>query len=228
MLLRAGQPPAGRFAEYAVEVKWDGMRLQFASCADAWSARSRPGRLCSDEFPELQELAEHLNGRSVVFDGELVVFARDGRPDFAALRRRLVSRRPSELVDQAAFVAFDLLSLDGQSVQRLPYRERRDLLCDVLADGPRWRVPQHWTGDLDACVTATREHALEGVVFKALASTYEPGRRSGAWLKLKHKRTERLAVCGYAAAPAGSGISTLTTWCANCPTAAFSTSVACK
>ncbi len=210
MLLRAGQPSLERSGEYAVEVKWDGMRLQFASCAQGWCARSRPGRLCSDEFPELEDLAKHLDGRSVVFDGELVVFDKEGRPDFAALRRRLVSRRPAEFTDPAVFVAFDMLSLDGESVQRMPYLERRALLSEVLQDGPRWRVPRHFTGDLEACVTATIEHGLEGVVYKRLDSSYEPGRRSTAWLKRKNRRTETLAVCGYQ--PARAGVDELDTY----------------
>ena len=43
--------------------------------------RSRPGRDCSAQFPELAELTEVLGRRRVIFDGELVHLAADGRPD---------------------------------------------------------------------------------------------------------------------------------------------------
>ena len=47
----------------------------------------------------------------------------------------------------------------------------------------------------------TREHQLEGVVAKRLDTPYEPGRRSGAWLKHKHRRQETFAVTGWRPAP---------------------------
>ena len=45
---------------------------------------------------------------------------------------------------------------------------------DALGDGPRWRMPQHWTGDLDDVVAVTCAHQLEGIVFERLDSRYEP------------------------------------------------------
>ena len=201
MLLRAGRPLSGRAHDWAVEIKWDGMRLAYSSAGGAWCARSRPGRNCTDDFPELAGLAEHLADHAVQLDGELVVLDGEGRPDFAAVRRRLIGRRSRGAADgPATFIAFDLLALDGEELHAVPYRERRAVLGQLLGDGPCWRVPQHWTGDLDAVVEVTRAHELEGVVFKRLDSRYEPGRRSGAWLKLKHRRTETFAITGWAPA----------------------------
>jgi bifunctional non-homologous end joining protein LigD len=205
MLLRSGRPPAGREHEFAVEVKWDGMRLAFALQGGRWCARSRPGRDCSADFPELATLAEHLGDRAVHLDGELVLFGPDGRPDFAALRRRLGRRDLHGAGSPATFVAFDILALDGVDLRGRPYVERRAVLAGLLDAGPCWRVPQHWTGALDDVVAVTREHELEGVVFKRLDSRYEAGRRSGAWLKLKHRRVETFAVTGWRPARPDSG-----------------------
>src|SRR4051812_10651271 len=90
MLLRPGLPVAAACEQWALEVKWDGMRAQLRVGRNgAWCLRSRPGRACSDQFPELARLSDALHGRDMLLDGELVCLDADGRPDFPRLRRRL-------------------------------------------------------------------------------------------------------------------------------------------
>src|SRR3954471_2150442 len=90
MLLRPGLPPAGARDQWALELKWDSMRAQFRVARDgSWCLRSRPGRTCSEQFPELAAVATALDGHEVLLDGELVCLGADGRPDFHRLRRRL-------------------------------------------------------------------------------------------------------------------------------------------
>src|SRR3954452_10735061 len=72
MLLRPGLPPA-HSADWALEVKRDGMRAQLRVERDGGSClRSRPGRDRSEQFPELEHLVSDLAGRDVLLDGELV------------------------------------------------------------------------------------------------------------------------------------------------------------
>jgi bifunctional non-homologous end joining protein LigD len=138
MLARAGPLPNGD--GWAVEVKFDGMRLQLRRDGNAVGLRSRPGQDCSEEFPEFAAISGALGRRRVLLDGELVCVGTDGRPDFASLRRRLrapadKARRHAERAP-ATFLAFDLLHLDGHSTRELPYEHRRDLLLDLALDGP--------------------------------------------------------------------------------------------
>ncbi|MEA2166981.1 MAG: bifunctional non-ous end joining protein LigD [Solirubrobacteraceae bacterium] len=204
MLLRPGLPPAGARQQWALELKWDGMRAQLRLARDgAWCLRSRPGRACSDQFPELASLAAAIPSRDVLLDGELVCLGADGRPDFAALRRRL-SAADARSADRlaaahpATLIVFDLLHLDGRATRTLHYARRRTLLEQELpTHGPSWRVPSPLTGELDAVLAVTRAHQLEGVVAKRLDAPYEPGRRSGAWRKHKHRRHETFAVTGW-------------------------------
>jgi bifunctional non-homologous end joining protein LigD len=208
MLLRPGLPPADARDQWVLELKWDGMRAQFRVASDgSWCLRSRPGRNCSVQFPELEPVAAALHGQDLLLDGELVCLDADGRPDFHRLRRRLSASNADAASALAArhpamLIAFDVLHLDGRAVRTLPYHRRRELLERTLPDSGRcWRIPAALTGTLDAVLEVTRAHQLEGIVAKRLDAPYEPGQRSGAWLKHKHRRKETFAVTGWRPAP---------------------------
>ena len=83
--------------------------------------RTRDDRECSENFPELADIAGELGKRRVILDGELVCLRPDGRPDFARLRPRLTGRRSSA---PALLQVFDVLHLDGGSTRQLSYRDR--------------------------------------------------------------------------------------------------------
>jgi ATP-dependent DNA ligase len=87
MLATSASAPTGE--EWAMEIKFDGMRAQLRVDGRTLCLRSRPGRDCTGEFPELEAIAEQLGGRRVILDGELVCFGADGKPDFPALRARI-------------------------------------------------------------------------------------------------------------------------------------------
>jgi bifunctional non-homologous end joining protein LigD len=108
---------------WALEVKWDGLRAQLCVGAAGWTLRPRPGRDCTTDFAEFAELASALKAHRVVLDGELVQLGDDGKPDFAAISRRLVGRgrRAAPAPVAATFVAFDVLHFDGHPVRRQPY-----------------------------------------------------------------------------------------------------------
>jgi bifunctional non-homologous end joining protein LigD len=200
MLARTGPIPVDD--GWALEVKFDGMRVQLRSDGRAVCLRSRPGRDCTEEFPELALIQGTLGRRRVLLDGELVCLAADGSPDFARLRRRL--RAPADKARRHAerwpvtYLAFDLLHVDGRSTRQLPYARRRELLLELELDGGvRWRTPRHFVGESQPVLAATREHGLEGVVAKRLGSPYMPAVRNGAWVKHKHRRTESFLVTGW-------------------------------
>ena len=82
MLARSGPLPAR--GEWAYEVKWDGFRC-LISTEDGFRARSRRGWNLTTLVLELADLP--VRG---VFDGELVAWGDDGRPDFDLVCRRLL------------------------------------------------------------------------------------------------------------------------------------------
>ena len=201
MLLAAGAVPDGE--AWALELKWDGCRAQLRYDGHAVSVRTRNGRECSADFPELAPIAGVLGKNRVTLDGELVCLRPDGHPDFARLRRRLAGSAARG--HPATLQVFDILHLNGRSTRSLPYTERRALLEELAVRGPAWRTPASVVVEqAEDFVARVEQLGLEGVVAKRRDSRYLPGRRTAAWVKHKLRREERLAVTGVRRTRAGA------------------------
>ena len=204
MLARAGSLPRDD-ADWAYEIKWDGVRALVYSEPGRIRFESRNGNDISGGYPELRALNRALSSHSAILDGEIVAFETDShppRPSFGRLQQRMHVRGESAVRRLAkevpvAYVAFDLLWLDGHALFDLTYAERRELLKALELEGRAWRTPDHVVGDGAAVLAASLENGLEGVVAKRLDSTYEPGRRSASWLKIKNVRREDVVVGGW-------------------------------
>ncbi len=184
---------------WAYEVKWDGVRAVVTVDDGRLTLRSRNGNDVSGAYPELTGLADQLGGRSAVLDGEVVALDAAGRTSFARLQERMHVRSPAAALLRATpvqLLLFDLLWLDGGSLVDLPYDERRNALESLDLGGDHWSVPPSFT-DGSALVDATRAQGLEGVVAKRRDSRYLPGRRSPAWLKVKHLTRASVVVAGW-------------------------------
>ena len=201
MLAGAGELPRDE-SRWSFEVKWDGVRA---------IAYVKPGRLrlesrnlneITDAYPEVRGILRDLGMREAVFDGEIVAFDDGGKPSFERLQRRMHVTSPSAVRRLSAsapvvYAIFDLLYLDGHTLMALPYDERRARLEQLGLGGPAWRVPAAHPGRGQGLLDATAAQGLEGVVAKRLDSRYEPGRRTGAWVKIKHTRRQELVICGW-------------------------------
>ena len=187
---------------WAFEMKWDGMRT--VAYVEAGSVRllSRNALDFTVSFPEISPLAKVMEGHSAIFDGELVRLDGLGRPSFGLLQKRLHVTEP-ELARRlakdgaATLVLFDLLYLDGESLLSTHYVERRRMLEALDLGGAAWRTPASFAGGGVDAVKFSVEHHLEGVIAKRLTSTYQPGRRSPAWVKIKNIRTQEVVVGGW-------------------------------
>ncbi len=201
MLAKPAPLPADD-SNWAVEVKWDGVRA-IAYC--------RPGRLelqtrnlnvVTSQYPEVRRLSRQLGSRDAVLDGELVAFDEEGRPSFERLQQRIhqtdanVVRRRTK-THPVTYVVFDLLYLGGRNLMEEPYRRRRELLERLELDGESWQTPGYSVGHAAELLAASAEQRLEGIVLKRIDSRYAPGKRTGAWLKAKTVGRQEFVVGGW-------------------------------
>jgi bifunctional non-homologous end joining protein LigD len=209
MLATPGPLPTST-RDFALEVKWDGMRV-LARLDGAGGLRllSRNGNQATARYPELAELAALLPGREAVLDGEVIATDEAGRPSFGALQERMPLHRPTEIAAAVrrrpvTLMLFDVLWLDGRSLLAQPYQQRRAALESLPAAGRRVVVPPAWSGAAAAQALAwTRAEGLEGVIAKRLGSHYRPGARSRDWIKIKHVRSIEVVVGGWVARDPG-------------------------
>lgn len=203
MLATHGSVTALKASQWAFEGKWDGYRLLIEADHGALRVRSRRGREVTREYPELQSLATDLAEHHVVLDGEAVVLGSSGVPNFHEMQNRGRGSR-------VEFWAFDVLYIDGRSLLRARYSDRRKVL-EMLAAGSALIVPELLPGDGAQALEHSGERGWEGVIAKRRDATYQPGRRSSSWIKDKHWNTQEVVIGGWKAGEGGrsSGIGSL-------------------
>ncbi len=175
-----------------LEDKFDGIRAQVHKAGDRAEWFSRDLRSLSHEFPELVEAALRIPD-DVVLDGEIIAYAEGRRLSFFDLQKRLGRKRVEGdlFLGEAVpvrFIAFDLLWKNGALFTEEPLCRRREELerlelPDVLGRAGVVRVSS--AGEIDREFFASRQRGNEGLIAKDPESTYLPGRRGKAWLKLK-------------------------------------------
>lgn len=196
----------GRYAEledgeYFVEDKFDGIRVQ------AHVKDGQPflfSRRLNDVTVSYPEVAAALRGcrTNFIADGELLAW-RDGRAlPFKALQTRLSRIAPdAELLASVplSFMAFDLIAEQDEFLIDHPLAERRSRLERLPAFSEQFVLsPGNWLkihapvddaqrSDLENRFSAARERGNEGLMIKAAASAYLPGRRGRQWFKLKRE-----------------------------------------
>ena len=128
-------------------------------------------------LPELAGMAVRIDARSAVLDGELVAVDDAGRADVAELARRIAGK-PGRPV---AFLAFDLLHLDGRSLLTTPLYKRRDLLKRVLHPGDEVLAVPAIAAEGRALHEAAAAQGIAGVLARQRTSPYLPGTTSRLW-----------------------------------------------
>jgi bifunctional non-homologous end joining protein LigD len=185
---------------WAYEFKWDGIRALVDVSHSRTVITSRAQNDIGAGYPELGHFGAGLE--DALLDGEIVAFDA-GRPSFARLQTRMHLRDPSALTRLAAecpvtFIVFDLLRLYGVDVTSRPLTERRETLERLAEVHSGWTLSPSFD-DGPATEAAARQHGLEGVVAKRLASRYRPGLRTADWVKVKFIQRDDFVVVGWEA-----------------------------
>lgn len=170
-------------SDYLFEPAWGGRRvLAFVGPAELPGAGDviffdDRGERLPVVPPELAGLGVRVAARSAVLDGELVVVDAAGRADPGELARRLAGE-PGRPV---AFLAFDLLHLDGRSLLSLPLDRRHEQLRHALRPGDEVLAVPAIPGEGRALHAAVSAQGLAGVLARQRSSPYLPGMRSRLW-----------------------------------------------
>jgi bifunctional non-homologous end joining protein LigD len=180
--------PEGETWDY--EAKFDGYRVLIVKNKSV-AILSRRNNLLTDQFPTITAACADLQDGSVI-DGEIIALDENGRPSFNALQNRRFHK------EAVQFYAFDLLTYDSRSLLSLPLEKRRDWLQTALsAVADPVKFSANINADVDSLVAAAKQTGLEGIIAKRRHSRYEPGKRSGAWVKFKLNRDQELVIGGY-------------------------------
>jgi bifunctional non-homologous end joining protein LigD len=184
----ATMPESG---EWTFEIKFDGYRCIAVKSGGDVTLFSRNERSLDDRFPEIREAVAALPG-DLVLDGEIAALDDEGRPSFQLLQNNR-SKAAATL-----FYVFDLLHRDGESLLAQPIERRRQLLEELLAGASDpLRLSPLLEAPAGQVIEAVRRLGLEGVVGKRAGSGYEPGERSGAWVKHRSNREQEFVIGGY-------------------------------
>ena len=203
MLATEGSVERLKSTQWSFEGKWDGYRVLVDANHGRLNLRSRRGRDVTDEYPQFEALAADLADHQVILDGEAVALDESGVPSFSEMQNRARSTR-------VEYWAFDILHLDGRSLLRAKYSDRRRLL-EALAESGGLIVPDLLPGDGPDAMEHASKHRWEGVIAKKRDSTYQPGRRSSSWIKDKIWNTQEVVIGGWRQGEGGrsSGIGAL-------------------
>jgi bifunctional non-homologous end joining protein LigD len=178
-------------SNWTFEIKFDGYRCLALKVGDDVQLFSRNENILNTRFPNVVEALREVPGDFTI-DGEIVALDEKGRPSFQLLQNN--SGRPLDVY----YYAFDLLNRNGEEFLRFTIEQRRALLDELL---PAPNDPLRRSPLLDApssqVLDAVRKLGLEGVVGKRNGSIYEPGERSGAWIKQVTKAGQEFVIGGY-------------------------------
>ena len=191
LLLRSDTLPDDT-ARWAYQLKFDGYRAIAFKTGGRLSLRSRNDNDFSLRYPTVMRGLADLPDETVI-DGEVVALDADGRPSFNLLQNYGSS------ATRVLYYVFDVMVLAGRDLKAETLEVRRTLLEKKVL--PKLGEPVRYTGELNASlrdlVHSVKAQGLEGLVAKRRDSRYEPGLRSGAWMKMRVNRGQEFVIGGY-------------------------------
>ena len=185
-------PPAGQ--DWIYEIKFDGFRALAFADGNEVSLLSRNEKSFDDKFPEIADAVRGLNLNDAILDGEIVALDAKGISSFQLLQAfEMGKERPA-----IYYYAFDLLRFQGEDLRHQPLIERKRHLEQLLSKHKGLvRFSASLGESAGPLLKQAKKLGLEGLIGKRKESIYEPGRRSGSWIKLKLHQEQEFVIGGY-------------------------------
>jgi bifunctional non-homologous end joining protein LigD len=191
LLLRSDTLPDDP-VRWLYELKMDGYRAVAYKSGGTVHLRSRNQNDFTRRYPGISRGLANLPDETII-DGEVVALDADGRPSFNALQNAVSSDVT------IAYYVFDLMMLAGRDLTRETLDIRRKLLEQRVL--PKLAEPVRYLGELRAplrtLIHSVKQQSFEGLVAKRRESRYEPGLRSGAWMKMRVNQGQEFVIGGY-------------------------------
>jgi DNA ligase D-like protein (predicted ligase) len=180
--------PEGEVWTY--ELKLDGYRLEAVKTGGKVTLYSRRGTDLTQRFEQIGTALIGLPDETVI-DGELVALDEEGRPNFNLLQ----NFRSAE--SHIVFYTFDVLVRRGEDLTRQTLSKRREILASTVKPHDHVGISQVSNQTAKEMLAFVKAHGLEGIIAKRADSVYEPGRRSGLWVKRRVNLSQEFVIGGY-------------------------------
>jgi DNA ligase D-like protein (predicted ligase) len=178
-------------SDWLYELKLDGYRCLIGKSSTNVRLWSRRENLLTKQFPLIARATNEL-GPGTLIDGEIVALDERGHISFNLLQHHRSKARALQ------FYAFDLLIYKGRSLLGVPLETRRELLKEILKSvGDPIKLSEAFDIEPANIIDGARELGFEGIIAKRKTSLYEPGQRTGGWLKYRINRGQEFVIGGY-------------------------------
>lgn len=180
------------------QVKWDGVRMVAFIEQGRVLLQNRKLMPRTHIYPDFANLPQFIKAEQAILDGEMIVLA-DGKPSFAGILKRDLKKDETAIqiasrYNPATFVAFDLLSLNGNDLLQEPVERRLELLREIANAHDHFQIIEDFPLGT-ALFRVIEAQNMEGIVAKEKGSPYIPGTKSRHWLKVKTQK-DLIAVVG--------------------------------
>jgi DNA ligase D-like protein (predicted ligase) len=183
--------------QWVYEIKLDGYRAVGVKTSGKVTLYSRNHKSFNKRFPLIVEGLADLPDETVI-DGEIVALDLAGRPDFNSLQNF------RDAASRIVYYVFDVLVYQNRDLTRLPLKERRELMFSALKlRSNRVFASEFFEVSAEIMLQSAREQGLEGIVGKRRDSSYEPGKRSGYWVKYRLNLGQEFVIGGFTPGPHG-------------------------
>ncbi|WP_231620745.1 RNA ligase family protein [Fictibacillus sp. 7GRE50] len=203
-------------SHWVYEVKYDGFR-----CLLYWDhanviMTSRNGHPLHTIFPEVVDHLKTIENKvkdlfPILLDGELCILENENKANFEQIQKRGRLKQLDKIVIASkqypsSFCAFDLLAIENEYMNTLPFLDRKEKLLKLLQTTgiSNIKISQdrrlnfiNFTSEKSKIMEDVKGSNSEGIVAKKLYSKWSSGIRTNEWIKVKNLKFHPFILLGY-------------------------------
>jgi DNA ligase-1 len=179
------------FKEFALEIKYDGIRVQVHKKDEIIKIYTRRLRDITSALPDLIEKLKQIKAENFILEGELIAVKQGKLLPFQELVKRIQRKYEIDKMSKLIplnFLPFDILYLNGANLTKMKYKFRYAILQDLLNSSGielAERIVASNIEEARAFFEKARSMGHEGLMAKDMHAPYSPGTRGRKMLKLK-------------------------------------------